>query len=229
MFAHSTNEMNKEIIFAVRYTRGGLGLGSSFMFRFVPTGSASDSLIRVGRAFGMNYVTTDLFTAFSNSDKRKFVSVGLNYLATDKDRKNPTYYIKKYTDILQPAEGDAENDFIVIRYADVLLMYAEALNELGRTAEAEPFINRTRTRAGLSNVAPGLGQVALRLELCLEGHRWFDLVRTGRAIDVMNTHFSKYNIQGTKGVISIGPNNLLFPLPLYDIQTNPALIQNPGY
>lgn len=233
----TTNEMNKEIIFAVRYTRGGVGEGSAFMFTFVPTGSASDSLVKSGRAFGMNYVTPDLFNAFTPGDKRKFASIGLNYLSTDVNRKTPSYYIKKYVDILQPVEGDAENDFIVIRYADVLLMYAEALNELGKTSDAEPFINQTLTRAGLPAIAPGLSQTSFRLalekerrlELCLEGHRWFDLLRTGRAIEVMNVHFTKYSITGPKGVVTIGPNNLLFPLPLYDIQANPALTQNPGY
>ena len=144
---------------------------------------------------------------------------------------NKQYYTKKYTDI--PAgDGDADNDWIVLRYADVLLMYAEALNEQGNTLPALPYINRVRARAGLADLPVTETQAALRLaiegerrlELNMEGHRWFDLVRTGRAITVMNAYFTKY-----LSAVRIDQHNLLFPVPISEINTNPILTQNQGY
>jgi len=123
-----------------------------------------------------------------------------------------------------------------------LLMYAEALNELspGNVAVALPHINAVRQRAGFSGAGllqPTLTQADLRLailnerraELNFEGHRWFDLVRTGKALDVMNRHFIVNAIKiGTNPVV-IDAHNLLFPIPISEINTNPALGQNPGY
>ena len=114
-------------------------------------------------------------------------------------------------------------------------MHAEALNALARTSEAEPYLNQVRTRAGLASIT-GLSQADFalaienerRLELSLEGHRWFDLVRTGRALTVMNAHFAA-NAAFYGTTYSVKQNQLLFPIPLTEIQTNPKLTQNPGY
>jgi hypothetical protein len=104
-----------------------------------------------------------------------------------------TTYVKKYSDV--PAvKYDNDNNFPVIRYADVLLMYAEALNEDGYAPDGEAFtaLNRVRGRVGLpAKTAADLPTQAAfrdavlrerRVELAFEGHRWFDLVRTGRAL-----------------------------------------------
>ncbi len=123
-------------------------------------------------------------------------------------------------------------DFPVLRYADVLLMAAEALNEQGGgNAEALDFLNQVRTRAGLpAYTAAELASQAdfrdavlleRRIELPLEGHRWFDLLRTGQAIEAM----------GAIG-ITIDQNDLLFPIPNSQvlIYNNPSgFPQNPGY
>jgi hypothetical protein len=130
---------------------------------------------------------------------------------------------------------DSDINWIVLRYADVLLMYAEALNEVGYVANgpAFEFLNQIRTRAGLpalssTNANPSLritNQTEFRLavekerrsELAFEGHRWFDLVRTGRAIEVL----------ASKGMQA---HQALFPIPQSQIDINPALMtQNPGY
>jgi hypothetical protein len=120
-------------------------------------------------------------------------------------------------------------NFPVLRYADVLLMKAEALNELGKTVEAQTPLNEVRNRAGLSNIT-GLSKDAFRetvlherrMELAFEGQRWFDLVRVNNgqyAIDFLH---------------SIGKSNmsqkyLLFPIPQKERDANPNLTQNPGY
>lgn len=120
-------------------------------------------------------------------------------------------------------------NFPVLRYADVLLMKAEALNELGRTAEAVTPLNEVRSRAGLGNVA-GLSKDAFRekvlherrMELAFEGQRWFDLIRINNG---------QYGIDFLK---SIGKSNvsskfLLFPVPQKERDANPNLTQNTGY
>ncbi|MCB9024659.1 MAG: RagB/SusD family nutrient uptake outer membrane protein, partial [Lentimicrobiaceae bacterium] len=109
------------------------------------------------------------------------------------------------------------------------LMKAEALNELGRTSEAEGPLNDVRNRAGLADVT-GLSKELFRekvlherrMELAFEGQRWFDLVR------VNNGQYGIYFLQ------SIGKSNmsskfLLFPIPQKERDANPNLSQNAGY
>ncbi len=227
----TTNELNKEIIFAVRYTKGGFGTGSPFFNWFLPEATGS-TIAKVGGASGFNTVRQDLFDAFPVTDPRRDISLG-KYVGS-----STVYYTKKYTDV--PTNGfDADNDWIVIRYADVLLMYAEAENELNGPAVAKDYVNDVRRRSlGATGVLTSVqmasqGSLRLaieterRLELNMEGHRWFDLVRTDRAIDVMNAHFIKYQIKSGSGVVSITARNLLFPIPLKEIQINNNIIQNP--
>jgi hypothetical protein len=127
-------------------------------------------------------------------------------------------------------------NFPVLRYADVLLMNAEALNELGKATEAQlpssdpnATLNKVRIRAGLADVT-GLSQSALRerilherrMELAFEGQRWFDLIR------VNNGQY------GLSFLHSIGKTNastkhLLLPIPQQERDVNPNLTQNPGY
>ena len=117
-----------------------------------------------------------------------------------------------------------------MRYSEVLLMKAEALNELGQTSLAAAPLNLVRARAGLGNVSSGLSQVAFRekvlherrMELAFEGQRWFDLVR------VNNGQY------GLDFLHSIGRTNatskyLLLPIPQIERDRNANLTQNPGY
>ncbi len=125
-----------------------------------------------------------------------------------------------------PQTGGADHDWIELRFADVLLLYAEALNENGKSDEALVQLNKVHTRAGLTALTNAvLSTQALvrqaiynerRLELAFEGHRWFDLVRTGTVNTEMGqTIDSKYH---------------LFPIPLSEIlATNGVITQNDGY
>jgi hypothetical protein len=227
----TTNELNKEIIFAVRYTKGGFGTGSPFFNWFLPEATGS-TIAKIGGASGFNTVRQDLFDTFPATDPRRDISIGV-YVGT-----STAYYTKKYIDV--PANAfDADNDWIVIRYADVLLMYAEAENELNGPAGAVSYVNAIRSRAYGAPADLTATQTATkeslrlaieterRLELNMEGHRWFDLVRTNRAVDVMNAHFQKYQIKNGPTVVSITARNMLFPIPLREIQINPKLTQNP--
>jgi starch-binding outer membrane protein, SusD/RagB family len=131
-------------------------------------------------------------------------------------------YTRKY----EPSPPDqprvTDVNIIVLRLADVILMRAECLNRLGRTDEAIPFLNQVRTRAGLSPTTATTPEAVARaiederfLELAFEGHRYYDLVRTNRLLEV-NTRVTD-------------PNLVLWPIPQRDLEENPSLDQNPGY
>lgn len=129
------------------------------------------------------------------------------------------------------------NNWRIIRYADVLLMMAEALNEQGKTAEAEPYLNQVRSRANV-NAKTGLDQTAMRqalieervLELTGESHRFFDLVRWGLADDYLGEN----SLHGSNpkslsgGVFQSGKHELVW-IPQSEISANSNLDQNPGY
>ena len=129
----------------------------------------------------------------------------------------------------------SDNNLRMIRYADVLLMYAEAVNEaVGPTAEVYAAVNEVRDRVDLPPLPAGLSQAAMReaireervLELALEGHRFFDLLRWGVVADVFEAHPEYRSNSG--GEFQRGQDEFL-PIPQNDINTNPKLVQNPGY
>ena len=149
---------------------------------------------------------------------------------------NPyTPYFNKFVDYSitplnnQPTSGV---NFPVIRYAEVLLLYAEVLNELsgGPTGDAYTAINQVRARAGVAALAPGLGQGAFRdsvflerrKEFIQEGQRWFDLVRQGGAVYVAAQH--KIAAHAAASL-----TDTLYPIPLTEIQLDPLLTQNQGW
>ncbi|GAB3221482.1 RagB/SusD family nutrient uptake outer membrane protein [Spirosoma arcticum] len=133
------------------------------------------------------------------------------------------------------AEGYSTNNLRIIRFADVLLMYAEAENEAnGPTTAAYQSINRVRARATMPDIKTGLTKDDFRtavrservLELALEGTRIFDLNRWGITADVFAQH-PEYR-SNSKGVFQKGKHEYL-PIPQNDIGSNPKLKQNPGY
>ncbi|NLH51816.1 MAG: RagB/SusD family nutrient uptake outer membrane protein [Bacteroidales bacterium] len=129
-------------------------------------------------------------------------------------------------------EGSDQN-YIIYRLADVLLLKAEALNELGDLAGAAALVNQIRARVNLPAItASNQAEMRLaiekerRLELAFEGHRWYDLKRTGRAIEVIN------NVKGENDIplgYQLNENRLLWPIPQAELDKNTKLTQNPGY
>ena len=233
------NELNDEIIFAIRYTSGGIGLGSPFGNWFAPL--QSGAAVINGGGSGYNYPTDDLVSCYSSADTRKDVTLALDY-TDDQGKVVDRRYVKKY---LSPVilKEDGDKDWPVLRYADVLLLYAEVLNEIEGPASALPYINRTRQRAGLSELTATdvtnkhQMRMALekerRLELAFENQRWFDLIRTGRVIEVMQEHWATEtyyaNIITETGPIVLTENLILLPIPQKEIDINQAITQNVGY
>jgi hypothetical protein len=189
--------------------------------------------------FSFNVPTQDAYDAFEPGDLRRDVTV-LDIVAWSEatnavyttGNEHTGYFNRKY--IPRKRSDDAQNDlnltnpnnYRAIRYSDVLLMAAEAYNVGGISdAQAQQYVNQVRRRAfGDTNHDVTLGGANLtnviynerRRELMGEGHRFFDLVRTGRAAE---------NIDG----FVVGKNEI-FPIPQEEIGfSNGAWEQNPGY
>ena len=132
----------------------------------------------------------------------------------------------------------AYNSIIKLRYADILLLKAEALIGKGDYSGAAEIINQTRHRAGLGNLPSSAtaGQEAItdaylkerRLELAFEGQRWFDLVRLDKVEEVMNAVYDKDEGRPAQVYPFTGLSYIL-PIPQDVIDQNPNLVQNPGY
>jgi len=189
--------------------------------------------------FGFCLPRESTFNAFSEGDRRRDVSIldieawvaetGANYTIGNQDpvTGHTGYYNRKYIPRINNNQPDVNltqpNNYRAIRFADVLLMAAEALNRGNINDElARTYVNQVRNRAGLNEVevsGAALLEVIYkerRLELVGEGHRFFDLVRTGRA---------EQYIDGF-----IAPKHNVFPLPLEEITFSQGnWSQNPGY
>ncbi|WP_020602138.1 RagB/SusD family nutrient uptake outer membrane protein [Spirosoma spitsbergense] len=233
LWDYTKNEHHSEYIYDIEYEQGLGGEGSIYTNRFTPKVTSMIAFYGIaGSVDDQNTPHQVLFDLFDAKDKRKDITATRGYTdATGKfipiliSSNNMSAYTRKYIVRITTA-NDSPADWKVIRYADVLLMYAEALNENGKTAAALPYLNQIRTRAGVTPYGT-LTQTEMRanivlerrMELAFEGHRWFDLVRTGQAYNVMQ----KYGMK---------PHNTLWPIPFAQIQlVNDRAIfpQNPGY
>ena len=229
----SNNENNRENVFDIQFRSGGVGEGSPWPNAFAPENSGN-AIIPFGGG-GNNQPSTDLINSYELNDKRKEFSLATSYVNAS-GVTIPYNFVRKYRDV--PAtSGDNDNNIPIIRYADVILMYAEALNEIGYqpAGEAFTYLNQVRNRAGLGIVTavevPNQQAFRLameqerRVEFAFEGHRWFDLVRTDRAIPVMNSKKDQLRL-----VKTLTENDLVFPIPQSQIDINKDKIQqNPGY
>ncbi len=201
------NKLNNEMIFVIHYSKSVIGEGHGFNDAF-----KNGSLLDI-----------NLKNAYSSNDMRRGL---LDTRALDKDN---TPVIKFY-DTFDPTTKNVGYDYPILRYADVLLMYAEALNEISYSVagDAKKYLNMVRTRSGadaytdaeLSSQAAFRDAVLQerRLEFPLEMHRWFDLIRTNTAEAAMK-----------KIGITITKNDYLYPIPKTEIDLCPNFTQNPGY
>lgn len=229
LFDFTKDEHHTEYIFDIEYISGGLGLGSNFTNQFMDNrGDLLNYYGIKGQGGQSGSPTEEYFTLFEANDIRKGY---IHHIVDGLPNGKPmipidlTTYTTKYVVPISIA-GDSPANWKVIRYANILLMYAESLNENGKTDQAITYLNQIRTRAGVTTYS-GLTQSDLRekiylerrLEFYLEGQRWFDLVRTGRALTVMES-------QGMK------PYMTVFPIPRGQIQivNDPSILpQNQGY
>ncbi|WP_294199733.1 RagB/SusD family nutrient uptake outer membrane protein [uncultured Chryseobacterium sp.] len=214
-----TNKNNAEIIFDVQFASGlnGNSEGSNAFQLFSPSGTVSG-------AKGHNLPTKEVYNLYSSADKRRNAYIGLT--------NNGVPYTKKLVKT-SSAVDDGGSNVVVIRLADVYLMMAECYAQTNDLTNANLYLNKIKTRAGITNVNLTSQQALLaeidkerRLELIGEGHRWFDLVRTGKAVQVMTQYFA---VTPGYSTATIDQHNLLMPVPQNQINTDPAIKQNPGY
>ncbi|MDB5086520.1 MAG: putative outer membrane protein, partial [Mucilaginibacter sp.] len=144
-------------------------------------------------------------------------------------------FLYKWKDNILPFTGGTD-DIILLRLADIILLKAEAANQLGQTGDAIPLVNQIRARVNLAPITVTTkADVALailterRMELAFEGTRWNDLLRYGAqyTIDLMNKQIDPF---GKPLIYNVTKNLLLFPVPYNEIQLDGNLNpQNPGY
>lgn len=229
----NSNNDNTYYLFEIQFISGGLGLGSPIPGEDLPV-----DITKSVAAYGAYYIdgvpSTNLVNSYESNDIRKAATISLSYVNTQNTTITKSYFSK----FLEPGKVILNNtdwpiNFPIIRYEDILLMEAEILNEQAGSPPltAIGYLNRIRTRAGLASANPVTTanfRLALenerRHEFAWEGLYWPDLVRTNRAVSVLNSILpGEYNK-------TIDINQTIYPIPRSEIQIAPGLYdQNPGY
>jgi hypothetical protein len=208
------NEMNSEILFAIRFKGGGLGMGNPLPNNFAPVNSGN----AVINGDGDGYNTPILEIIKPSSSYSNYIDPSTSRYATNIALySTSSYYVKKY---ISPTiiAYDAESDWPVLRFADVLLMKAEAD---GNVASSLAYINQVRVRAGLAaltsiNVSTTANfEKALaserRWEFAFENQRWFDIMRfttTTTTMSPATDQFPNLKMQGAEYVMKKHLNNM---------------------
>ena len=217
-----TNWNNAESVFEIQFDPANQ-TGSPYTSAFIPPSVATAmGIVEGGNAFAVR-PTADMVSAYEANDARKNASLGIDGAGLP--------YIIKYLDVAASGTG-SRNHFPVLRYADVLLMLAEAK---GEGSDAYALINQVRQRAGLGDINSATAgsfidkvQHERKVELAFENQRWHDLLRlpADETLSIMNTQLSAQFGRP----FNLTSKNLLYPIPIAEIQTAGGIItQNPGY
>ncbi len=222
----------------------------------VPFADWQGGIVEVRRGIidgGVKY-TSDNLTQTYGTGVNSITRVGKDGPLTNNDPTKTGFYLKKYLDPVNKINYyKSTNPWYVFRYAEVLLNYAEAAFELGKTADALWAVNQIRTRAGIATIL-SISRDQIRrerkVEFAFENHRWWDIRRWKIADQLLsNTQFhalypwlmweegkSPAQMKYTFEIVNAPKNTRTFPSKLYyelisswEIVKNPKLIQNPGY
>lgn len=228
------NENTREHIFSCQFQSGPEGLGSAYSHFFMSR--QANAILKGGSGYGIHLVEDAFWQSFDANDERRDASILSSF--TDPTSQEVVSYpdggltelsIFKYHDPEPFARNNNNNNYPILRYADVLLILAEALNEIeGPTERAYGALNEIRERAGLDGLE-NLNQQQFKdavlqersWEFCFESKRFFDLIRTETLVPVM-----------TAAGKNPRPENLLYPIPQREIDINDQINpedQNPGY
>lgn len=256
------NKNKEESLFDVQYQTitGNGNQPNTFPQAFLPkttnttliTGVPSSNTVSTG---GWNKPVQDLIDSYEPGDQRLEASIAiaegtyddsyvmtlsanksvLNYIPAPGKVGQP--YIKKFLDLPFIIAGSSSSNWPVYRYAEALLLLAEALNEQGKSPLAP--LNAVRNRAGLGSITETnkdvLRDIILherRVELAFENKRFHDLQRAPKGLAIMQAYATK--AKATYSLLSptafnIQPYKFLLPIPQSERELNPGLIQNPGY
>jgi len=231
----------KELVFQIQYKQGDQNFSSSIARNYQAKGDTINSKYPstgVGEV-----VKLDLIKDYEPQDLRKDFSVKFA-----NDPQVNDWFVTKFRDISDAAgtNGWGGNDWILIRYADVMLLLAETKYHLGKETEAIALLDQVRERAGLPSYAtsilnneyrtkyPTLKEAILherRVELAFENQRWFDLIRNYNPQELV-TYFKTKNQAdyGNAKISNISTKDRYFPIPFDEYKLDPQrMYQNPGY
>ncbi len=245
-FELEIGDNNKEVVFQVQFSGcGPWGTGNPMQAFFAPWGEGITKDrdgwgSQIPTAPVVNNPNTTISDAFESGDLRKEPTIMIPnafYPTVNAADGGYTYppggasaagvNIKKYVVGSGPniCFMSTPQNAHIIRYADILLTYAEAIMEIeggvSSNSLALDAFNKVRVRAGLEPLSEINKEIMLherRVEFAFEGHRWYDLLRSGRAVEILTLHGKNPDL-----------NSLLFPIPASEMEVNPKLEQNPGY
>ncbi len=241
-------ENNNEIIYTIQHAPGVSGIGYLSMYVFLRNSDMS------GTIYSNLQSTLEFYKSFSSNDIRKSVIFYTQYVLNGDrvtydmdDPVNDGYYmdtpaISKYYNS-EKSSSSNYSDEIMLRYADVLLMKAEALNEVnnGSTTEAYNAINQVRNRAGLEDLSSGMTYTQFKdsvyierqKEFVMEGQAWFDGQRYFSFFKEMQQKWSGYKSKGHYfgpwETVILTDEDRLLPITQNILDTEPLLEQNPGF
>ena len=253
-----TNEKSREIIWSIQNIRvpGAGGYLSQWDApntnpRLYPPGAQNQ--FQAERPFYDSYNATDIrkagtwLTSFTNNGKTVTWS-WTSGIQTSSNYGSTGPVPRKFLDLNATDNGAEEPDYPVLRYADVLLGLAEAINATaGPTTEAYALIDSVRTRAQIPALTPGLTQAQFRDSLFLERRYEFAVEFSGVFDNRRNWPWAKARVEANMAIIStankspftssvekfdarpIGDKWLLYPIPMHACELNPLLVQNPGW
>jgi hypothetical protein len=186
--------------------------------------------------WGFNTPSEDLLNAYEPGDKRKKATImqvgdtlfdNIIIVSAANPQYNYKAYISKYLETYNGNDDYTNKNVRILRMGEIYLINAEAANELGNTSKAQESVNMVRNRAGLGNTTAA-SQSDLReaiwkerwMELAMEYDRFFDLIRQGRAGQVLRAQGKNF----------VDGKNEVFPIPQSEIDASGGkLTQNPGY
>jgi hypothetical protein len=258
-----TNENNKEVLFDIQYTGGTQGEGNFMQVALAPgpegaPGNGWGSITPTDQLANTFYMAdglpadqSPLFDAenpYANRDPRLYENLFVPGISMWRGKVfdasiagfSPYFAVRKWVDteatIGENGCSCNETNFILYRYADILMIYAESMNELnGPSDEVYDALNQVVTRAGMPAIESGLSQEELRqvirherhVEFPWEGTRYRDLIRWGTAQSVIPT-VTLFGESLDDRVFDPAKHGL-WPIPQKEIDLNPNLTQNPGY
>ena len=232
----------EERVWEVQFMSGGLGEGNTFPASFFPEGYNKAEYNIPGSSAFMD-VSSDFVNAYEEGDLRKDVTLIADITVGSSVREG--WYVHKWlhNTAVPVNHDDYAINWPILRYTDVIMMYAECLNEAGYAADGEAFklINSVRERAGLAplTAATTPDQAAFRkaimqerrVEFAFEGLRWWDLVRWDTALEVMDKFLSLP--ENENGKYKMGSNDRkIYAIPTTEIDRygdTSVMWQNPGY
>lgn len=253
----TSRKNSKEHIFSIQHMMGDYSMESRFLYEFLPRTSDTElatgvqSASNIGNG-GWNTPTQQMIDSYEPGDKRLNPSIAIVAGSSSNGE------VLVYEDVLEVGDpkiqqhayanpfinkyrwphtkvNNTDDNWPVYRCADALLLLAENLVVQGRADEAAPYVNKVRKRAGLADITTITAEVVAnerKHELAFENHRWYDLLRTGKATEVM-TEYGKYiksvDMMVPANAYNITKEKLIHPIPHREIATNPDIIQNPGY